>query len=234
MKQETYQFSDITSSTFKAAQKITPIIIDLIGLPESIVDLGGGEGGWLKAFKNLGTEKVCCIDHPSVDKDNLLIDEDEFIAYDLSNNMPSPIKSDLAISTEFAEHIPTSSSKDIVKFLTDSSSIILFSAAIPDQHGLNHINLQRPDFWRNLFAEKGYEIVDVVRPKIIFDKEIPYWFRQNLYLYVDKNVLNNYEFASEQPFLPDDFEIIHREVLNLRIKDSFKSLLLKVKNKLLD
>jgi hypothetical protein len=207
-----YEFRFLIQQTFEAAQKIAPIIVDLIGIPESIVDLGGGAGGWLKAFKDTGTEKVYCIDHPSIKPEELLISQEDFIPYDLSKEMPSPIKCDLAISTEFAEHIDKSKSKDVVNFLTQSSSIVLFSAAIPGQVGIGHINEQRPDFWKRLYEERGYERIDVIRPKIIFDKTIPVWFRQNLYLYVDKNIIDRTMLSSVNLFIPDDFELVHTEI----------------------
>ena len=146
MKQATYEFNSLTPVTFEAAKKIVPVIINLIRIPESIVDLGGGGGAWLKAFEDLGTKKIYCIDHPSIRAEDLLISESESIRCDISREMPSPIKCDLAISTEFAEHLDKSRSEDIVDFLTNLSPIILFSAAIPRQGGLKHINEQRPAF----------------------------------------------------------------------------------------
>jgi len=221
MKKSTYKFDYTIEQSFKAAQKIVPIIVNLIGIPESIVDLGGGAGSWLKAFQNVGTKKVYCIDHVSVLSEYLLISKDDFIACDLNKEFPSPIKSDLAISTEFAEHIDKSKSQTIVDFLTKSSSIILFSAAIPGQRGPGHINEQRPAFWRELYEERGYEMFDVIRPKIIFDESIPVWFRQNLYLYVDKSIIDRINLAtSKNLFIPHDFEIVHTENLNEKMKIS--------------
>jgi hypothetical protein len=217
MNQGDYKFGFLTQQTFEAAQKIAPIIVNLIGIPESIVDLGGGAGGWLKAFKDNGAKKVYCIDHPSIKSEELLISQDEFIPHDLSKEIPSPIKCDLAISTEFAEHLHKSKSKDVVNFLTQSSSIVLFSAAIPGQGGIEHINEQRPDFWKKLYEERGYEQFDVIRPRIIFDKTIPVWFRQNLYLYVDKNIIDRTNLAYVDLFIPDDFELVHTKILeNIR------------------
>jgi hypothetical protein len=215
MQQTTYEFRGSTPATYRTAKKIIPIITDFIGIPESVIDLGGGGGGWLKAFQEAGTKKVCCIDHTSVQAEDLLISEDELIRCDLSKEMPSPIKCDLAISTEFVEHVPKSRSEAIVDFLTKSSPIIIFAAAIPKQGGLGHINEQRPAFWKNLYAERGYERVDAIRPRIIFDETIPHWFRQNLYIYIDKTVLNQTKLASvSHLFIPDEFEIVHTRILN--------------------
>jgi hypothetical protein len=171
-------------------------------------------GGWLKAFKNIGTKKVCCIDHPSLKAEDLLIDENVLVRCDLSKKMPSPIKCDMVISTEFAEHVDESMSAAIVNFLTESSPIILFVAAIPGQGGFGHINEQGPAFWRRLLEEKGFEMIDAIRPSIIFDETIPYWFRQNLYLYVNQIVLDKIILESTSSlFIPHEFEIVHTGIL---------------------
>ncbi|HAZ47769.1 MAG TPA: hypothetical protein DDW76_27265 [Cyanobacteria bacterium UBA11369] len=226
MQQTTYQFGIHTPVTYQAAQKIVPIITDWIGIPESVIDLGGGGGGWLKAFKEAGAKKVCCIAHPSIQPEDLLISVSEFMKFDLSKEIPDPIPCDLAISTEFAEHVPTSKSDAVVDFLTKSSRTILFSAAIPKQGGYGHINEQRPAFWQKLYEERGYKRIDIIRPQIIFDQTIPSWFRQNLYLYIDQTLVEQTKLASvPHAFIPDDFELVYTGTLNqplLELREIFK------------
>ena len=60
-------------------------------------------------------------------------------------------KFDLAISLEVAEHLKSSSSEDFVQSLTTLAPMILFSAAIPHQGGLHHINEQWLEYWGDLF-----------------------------------------------------------------------------------
>jgi hypothetical protein len=214
----TYEFQSSTERTYHVAQKIIPLLVELTDIPQSVVDLGGGGGGWLKAFQEIGSQKISLIDHPCMQSQDLLISSEYFIAVDLSKEIPEPIKCDLSISTEFAEHIDYQMSEKIVDFLTQSSDVVLFSAAIPGQGGGGlHINEQRPSFWKNLFQERGYERVDAIRPQIIFDNTIPFWFRQNLYLYVEKDYLKNSKLASLKSFLPDEFEIVHVNNLNRKI-----------------
>ena len=180
-----YQFIDLADVSQEAAVKIVPVLTQIIGVPDSVVDLGGGTGAWCKAFKQIGSSKVRCIDSPSVlNSCNLLIDKNEFIPMDLSRSLPPIEICNLAISTEFCEHIPKSQSEHLVEFLTQSSNIILFSSAIPGQGGIGHINEQRPSYWQTIFSKKGYERLDVIRPLIIFELSIPSYLRQNLYLYV--------------------------------------------------
>lgn len=215
MEQSSYKFKNSILRTYNAAKKIAPIVSESIGVPKSIVDLGGGAGAFLKAFKELGTEKVVCIDHPSITAEDLLINQNEFLPCNLNKELPSPIKSELAISTEFAEHVSKDRSKSVVDFLTSCSNIILFSSAIPRQGGIEHINEQRPSFWRNLFQSRGYERVDIIRQKIIFDRSIPFWFPQNLFLYVNQKLLeqDQLNISVQSQFIPPEFEIVHSRIL---------------------
>lgn len=215
MEQSEYKFQNSILRTYSAAKTIVPVVAEIIGIPKSIIDLGGGAGAFLKVFKEIGTEKVVSIDHPSIKAKDLLINPDEFIPCNLSQQLPSPIKSELAISTEFAEHISKSRSRSVVEFLTSCSDIILFSSAIPGQGGIGHINEQRPDFWRNLFQSIGYERLDIIRQKIIFDHSIPFWFRQNLFLYVNQQILEQGQLniSAHNQFIPPEFEIVHRRNL---------------------
>lgn len=223
-----YQFKGCTKATYHAAKKIVPLLIDVFGLPESAVDLGGGGGGWLKAFQDLGTKRILCIDTPAITQNDLLISrEKEFLPCDLSLNIPTPVKCDFAISTEFAEHVGIEMSEKIVDFLCQSAPVILFSAAIPGQGGGDHINEQRPSFWKKLYQDRGFERFDIIRQQIIFDKTIPSWFRQNLYLFVENNYLKEHNLKLTNSFIPDKFEIVHVNNLNkpLGFSDVLKELI---------
>jgi len=214
MKQPEYKFHDLINLSYGAASKICPKLTEIIGVPQSVIDLGGGAGSWCQAFKQIGSSRVCCIDHPSVlTSGRLLIDETEFIPADISKELP-PIKPcDLAISTEFCEHIAKSRSEILVDFLTKSSKIVLFSAAIPRQGGIGHINEQRPNFWQALFLERGYQRIDAIRPLILSDSTIPAYLRQNLYLYVESKMVEKIPEKFRQSFIPDEFEIVETRLL---------------------
>ncbi len=205
-----YAHSDEICGSILAAKAVVPIVCEIIGTPDSIVDLGGGTGAWSKAFKDFGVNKIRCIDHPSAAADGLLIEIDEFIAKDLACDKLSPICSDLAISVEVLEHLPEARSAALVDFLTSSAPIVLFSAAIPGQQGVHHVNEQFRWYWSELFLSRGFEERDCIRKGILFNENIPFWYRQNLTLFVDTRKVNSIPIAH---FLPNDFELVHREVL---------------------
>lgn len=222
-----YGFQTSIKRTYSVAQRIIPLLIAIFGVPESVIDLGGGGGGWLKAFQEQGTKKILCIDNPCIKPKDLVISYENFMPFDLSNNLPEPIKCDFCISTEFAEHVSLKMSEKIVDFLTQSAPIILFSAAIPGQGGGGHINEQRHSFWKKLYEDKGYERFDLIRETILFDDTIPFWFRQNLYVYVNINYLKENNLELKKSFIPDEFELIHESILNkpLGFSDVLKELM---------
>ena len=95
-----------------------------------------------------------------------------------------PNRFDLAICTEVAEHVKRESAAILVESLAQAADVIAFGAAIPMQGGHGHINEQWPSYWRALFAKSGYQAYDIVRPVHWSDREIHYWYRQNMFVYV--------------------------------------------------
>ncbi|GHA24508.1 hypothetical protein GCM10007989_20220 [Devosia pacifica] len=107
-----------------------------------------------------------------------------FHAADLARPIDHALTADLAISLEVAEHLPASRAKGFVSDLTGIAPAILFSAAVPGQGGVNHINERWQSYWAELFAAHGYRPYDLIRPEIWGDHAIPFWYRQNVLLYL--------------------------------------------------
>src|SRR6185295_11947571 len=57
----TYSFGALAERSYQAAQNVVPVIHQIVGIPNSIVDLGGGTGAWCRAFKEAGSKQVRCI-----------------------------------------------------------------------------------------------------------------------------------------------------------------------------
>lgn len=203
-------FPDSTES----ARAILPLLFAIIGLPRTMVDLGGGIGAWCKAAEELGVQKVTCIDAPETSSSTLLIAPSSFIGHDLSRSVPDPIKADLAMSLEFAEHVPTGRSNQIVRFLTESAPVVLFAASIPGQPGLGHINEQPPNFWKSAFEAFGYKRWDIVRPQIHTNEKLPYWYRQNCYVFANESMDSVLAKAPHRyNEIAPDFELVHEKLL---------------------
>jgi hypothetical protein len=210
----TYRYADLFTENLASARKILPLLFDIIGKPASAVDLGGGTGAWCKVLRELGVPCVLCIDSPRISPDQLLIRPEEFIGCDLAASLPAPVSCDLALCLEVAEHLPESRAAAVVDFLTSSSGLILFSAAIPGQPHGGHVNEKPPGYWKDRFGQRGFSQLDILRPRIIEDQTISYWYRQNLFLYANAaNGERIRETRAPFPSIPEDFELVHFRVL---------------------
>lgn len=209
-----YKFGFTSQPTYLAARVIAPTVCNLIGVPKRVVDLGGGAGGFLKAFEECGASEVLNYDSPRISDSELLIEPGKLRRVDLSKAMPPVCTSDLAISTEFAEHVGFDMGREVVRFLTDSAPVVLFSAAFPGQGGAGHVNEQYPRYWRDLFAEMGYQRRDVLRGSLLSDQRVPIWLRQNLFLFVRRSALDAFPVMKSTPdFIPEGFDLVSSSIL---------------------
>lgn len=208
---EEYKFL-ATSQSLESARIVIKLLDEVITLPKSILDVGCGVGGWSLAYKERGVEKITMLDHPSNKKENLLFQENEFYNIDFEIAIPPVYPAELVICLEVLEHIHAHRSYAVIEYLTKCGDTILFSAAIPGQHGYKHVNENFSSYWEAAFEKFGFKKYDIVRPLILFNDSIEYFIRQNTFLYVKgEGLLHTTE---HKKFLPDDFELIHHKVLN--------------------
>ena len=93
-------------------------------------------------------------------------------------------KVELTICLEVAEHLEPKTAPQLIKCLTDSSDVVLFSAAYLNQGGTNHINEQPHTYWAKLFANFCFRPFDLFRPVFWGDEDVDFRYRQNVFLYV--------------------------------------------------
>ncbi|WP_348810491.1 class I SAM-dependent methyltransferase [Flavobacterium maritimum] len=196
MNQIKYNHTEKTHNT-RAAFEILPFVFNLIN-PKSIIDIGCGNGSWLKAATELGVAGIQGVDGVKVDGNQLNIPESNFLQHDLTKQLWLNKKFDLAISLEVAEHLPESAASNIIDALTTHSDCILFSAAVPGQGGQYHVNEQWPEYWHQKFKSKGYLAYDVLRNSFWNNENIFWWYRQNIILYAKKGVFNDNELQSSE------------------------------------
>jgi hypothetical protein len=178
-------YSDRDALTRGTAEVVLNRVFADFGPIQSVVDVGCGVGTWLSVARNLGAERLLGIESPSFDDKALLeIREDEFVTFDLSGDWTIKDRFELGICLEVGEHLPEGSSLRLVDNLSSVCEVILFSAGVPGQGGFEHINEQWPIYWQNKFEARGLEALDCVRPFIWYDNKLPWWYRQNIYLYV--------------------------------------------------
>lgn len=144
---------------------------------ETVIDVGCGEGHWGKALCS-GTPTL--VDYDGCESPNRV--EGNWLKVDISQGFFIVGEMyELAICLEVAEHLPESMANDLVDFLTSCSNQILWSAAIPGQGGLNHINEQWPNYWINKFNNYGY-ISDYIGEVVWGSLKVEPWYQQNMYM----------------------------------------------------
>lgn len=173
----------------QGAQQSARSLIEKMGpilQPKSVLDLGCGRGVWLNEWTQSGVQAVAGVDGDYVDRSQLAIPEESFIAADLTQPVETGRRFDLAQSLEVGEHLPGSASETLVDSLTSAADRVLFSAAVVGQGGEFHINERPLSFWQGLFAERGYQAIDCVRPMLRDASSVEPWYRFNTVLYVNE------------------------------------------------
>lgn len=205
-------FSGHADGAFSSAKVIVPIIANYLK-PKSVVDIGCGVGNWLKAWNDIASvEDYLGVEGPYISRDLLKVPKEKVLLKDLKEPLQINRRFDLAMSLEVAEHLPTDYSENFVKILTSLSDYVLFSASIPGQDGTYHINEQIPEYWAKIFASEGYVAVDCVRDLIWNSKDVEWWYKQNIILYVKKEALMNSSQELQHSFKktdPDNLLRIH-------------------------
>lgn len=211
-------FSRHTNATLQSARIIVPHVLRKVR-PRSVVDVGCALGAWLKVFSEHGAEVVQGLDGHYVDSSKLLIDEATFTPVDLVETIKGDLdpvfekadgRYDLAVCLEVAEHLPESSASDLVRALTTLAPIVLFSAAVPGQGGVGHINERWPSYWKSRFEEHGFQRLDPIRPHIWKNQRVHWWYRQNIFLFAAREQIEHSESLRGEEGLPQtDVFYIH-------------------------
>ena len=190
-----YQY--IRKGSYESARRVAPLVMDLFQ-PRSVLDVGCGSGTWLSVFRrDHGVDDILGVDGDYVDTSVLEIPPACFRPADISKPVHLNRKFDLVISLEVAEHISAGQAPVLVENLTRHGDVILFSAAIPGQGGVHHVNEQFPEYWAALFQANGFCAVDVLREKIWNEDRIEWWYRQNILLFLKNDILEKYPGLQE-------------------------------------
>ena len=160
--------------------------------PQSALDVGCGVGTWLRAAGEFGVQDCLGVDGDYVDRRALMVPEELFLPLDLAQpglaeavaaHRHPPGRFDLVMCLEVAEHLPLDRSASLVDDLCRLGDLVLFSAAIPFQHGTGHINEQWPEFWAIQFRARGYACFDLLRRTLWGHPGMGWWYAQNLLVF---------------------------------------------------
>lgn len=121
------------------------------GRQKQVLDLGAGDGWWGKAFHDMGSDVLAVELYEEARA--FIPDCVSFYQHDLTQPGDFYRAYDLVICLEVAEHLPKPASGVLVMNIArHAGGHILFSSAGPGQNGTGHINLQPPEYWRDLFV----------------------------------------------------------------------------------
>jgi SAM-dependent methyltransferase len=183
-------FATHSAGARRSAHVIVPLVLELAAV-RSVIDVGCGEGTWLSVFHEYGIADVYGVDGEYVDRTRLEMPRALFGSHDLTHPLHLARTFDLAVSLEVAEHLPAEAADEFVASLTRLAPIVLFSAAVPFQGGLHHVNEQWPVYWAERFARHDFLPVDCLRRRIWANPDVEWWYSQNIFLYVKRGRLES-------------------------------------------
>lgn len=184
--------------TFYSAHTVLDKTLVFLPPIHTVMDVGCGVGTWLTCFPDEVVKTG--IDGPWVPHQYLKIAEKDFFPCNLEQSIANkksqlwklpPV--DLLISLEVAEHIEEKFANDFIEFITSHCTYTLFSAAIPDQGGTQHVNEQWPSYWAAKFMEHDFVLYDLIRPSVWDDEKILFWYKQNCFLGARKGLFDAHE-----------------------------------------
>jgi hypothetical protein len=192
------------SDSHAAATIVLPKTLALLercGYPvRSAVDVGAGVGPWLAVARQHGIADILALEGPWVRELAAAIPAESYAFSDLGRPLAIGRRFELCLCLEVAEHLPPTGAGQLVDNLVGLSDVILFSAAIPCQGGRHHLNEQWPAYWADLFAARDYTLWDGLRWSIWQDARIPYWYRQNLLVFVDSKRSGLHQALTTLPY----------------------------------
>jgi SAM-dependent methyltransferase len=195
----------------RSAKEVLPFIINQFH-PNSILDVGCGLGTWLSVARNLGVNDITGVDGDYINTSELFIPESFFVKTDLTKYFNLNREYDLAICLEVAEHIEEEAADIFIASLVRHSKLILFSAAIPDQVGERHVNEQPPGYWQKKFQYHGFQYYDIVRKRFWENKNVDWWYKQNMFIVAHKELHLNFEICGEI------HSYVHPELYSIRMQ----------------
>lgn len=167
--------------TLPSAKRIMRIVREHVPF-KSVADFGCGTGTWLSVALDLGAETAIGFEGEWMRREWLDDPRIDLRSHDLEE--PATLGSvDLAMSLEVAEHVSVGRAESFISDLCGAAPTVLFGAAIPGQGGVGHVNEQWQSYWADLFEGNGYHCFDAIRPFVWNENELPYWYRQNVFLY---------------------------------------------------
>lgn len=228
-------YERIRQGCIDSADVVAPWVYDRVR-PQSVIDVGGGEGWWARAFvdthwKSRGPRaaqqpfepmRAWVLDESLVSRREQHIVGDplagtiDFMQKSLTVPLdPGDEQFDLAICLEVAEHLDEAHGPQLIESLCNLAPVVLFSAAIPGQGGHGHVNEQWASYWASLFLDHGYLTSTSLRDAMWDQEAIEPWYRQNLLIAGEAATLTSMGLAASTAPL----DVVHPVIFGWRLQE---------------
>lgn len=174
------EYDAIRAGCQSSADVLVPLLLDRLPPLRHVVDVGCGEGWFGRKFSDLGVADVTGIDgHRSA------YSSIDLVEWDLETPLPliEGGRADAVLCLEVAEHLSPERGESFVADLCALAPIVVFSAAIPGQGGIRHINCRWLSYWADVFSWTGFRPLPDIRQEIWDDARVEPWYRQNLAIF---------------------------------------------------
>lgn len=174
-------FSDIEREEKNMANQVATWIKNTLS-PKSVLDVGCGPGTYVYSLLDVGiTASGIDIDKRVKSKRHLK----QQSIFDLTDE-----KSDLILCIEVAEHIDKSLEDQLIeKLFSITENTLIWTAAIPGQGGIKHINCRPKEYWEEKLTRIGFKRNTAKEQDLLnyVTSNPPYmgWFANNL-MYFEK------------------------------------------------
>lgn len=182
------------------AEVVLPEVFEVMGIPESLIDLGCGAGAWSYVAQRLGVGLVLGIDGEWARAEwERMMPITAFIGADLETvagrgavvrELQQIPRFRAGICVEVMEHLSPKAATFSLAILLTEVDWLIFGAATPGQGGSLHVNEQPHAYWRERLELAGFEEVHGMRPESAVGTEInwgfqvsvsiPFWYRDNI------------------------------------------------------
>jgi SAM-dependent methyltransferase len=148
-------YAQVIEPTMEAsADVIAASIVEQFGAGR-VVDIGCGTGLLLAKLRDRG------VDVEGVEYSHAAVEACrgrglKVGRVDLEHDPMPPLRADVVVSTEVAEHLPESCAERFVDALCAISGTVVMTAATPGQGGTDHVNEQPNEYWIKKLAARGY------------------------------------------------------------------------------